>query len=62
MTREKAAAHIAGLSAEEKRQLAVFLRMTEDPAARPRLLTYLRRRGLFESFLEAERGGKGVEV
>lgn len=62
MTREKAAAHIAGLSAEEKRQLAAFLRMTEDPSAYPRLLAYLRRQGLVESFLEAERGGKAVEV
>lgn len=62
MTREQAVTHIAGLSAEEKRQLAVFLRMTEDPSARPRLLTYLQQQGLLESFLEAECGGKAVEV
>lgn len=58
LTREDAAAYISGPSATEKRQLAAFLRMTEDPAVRPRLLAYLRQKGLLESFLEAERGGK----
>lgn len=57
MTRTEAAAHIAGPSAEEK-----FLRMTEDPAARPRLLACLRQEGLLESFLEAERRGNGGGV
>lgn len=62
LTRADAAAYIAGLSLVEKRQLTAFLRMTEDPAARPRLLAYLRQQGLLESFLEAERGGKGAAV
>lgn len=46
MTRAEAAAYIAGLSAGEERRLAAFLRMTESPAARPRLLERLRRIGL----------------
>jgi len=32
------------------------------PTARPRLLAYLKRNGLLERFLEAERGGKRAEV
>lgn len=62
MTRADAAAYIAGLSLVEKRQLAAFLRIMEDPAADTPSGAGRRRQGLLESSLEAERGGKEAAV
>lgn len=67
--RDREDAHLRRLAAilTEKQKwaiirLALVIEETKDPTARPRLLEYLKRNGLLERFLEAERGGKRAEV